>query len=105
PLSSCCANAGIGAIAPTRVNAHAICLPIILVSQADVQRSRLPRPHLHLRDVSDVAALADVDGMPPLGEVDYEAIVRGRPLPGLTVDQNLRVGGLHANRERAVSGG
>src|SRR5262249_46504203 len=70
--------------------------------QTDVQRSRRAAPHVDLRDVGAIAALADLDGVRAFRYVDNESLLTARRPPDFAVDRDLRIGRLHANRQRAV---
>jgi hypothetical protein len=79
-------------------------LPFIWRPQAHVECGRIAAPHLNLRDVSAITCLPDLHGVPTLGHLHEQAILRVRSAPFLTVDQHIDVSGLDADCNRSEGG-
>src|SRR5689334_24763938 len=74
---------------------------LLLRAQADVQRRRLAATHVDVRDVRSEAGLLDLDGVPPLGQLDDDPLLALRRSPLLAVDDDVGVARLNANRQRS----
>src|SRR5262252_10556866 len=73
-----------------------------LAPEADVQRRRRATPHVDLRDVGAVSALANLDRVRSFRHIDDESLLTAGSPPHFTIDRDFRVARLHANRERSI---
>ena len=71
------------------------------IAQTHVEIRRRPRPNQDVFPVGRETALSDFHGVASLGQLDGQSRRVRRSGPPFAVDENLGVGRLHANRERA----